>query len=512
MRDSSYKMAALFEDTSTACDINTLKADMLRRTTDTDKDKQEAKKHSLFCVAAQIRLLVITPEQIWNALENKRFLDAARLYVIARLVFHGLNSRSNSVNKSFPVVQRQWDAVSPFRAQIAEKAIASLQSNDLDVNSLLETLGAVAMLEHYSPMELLSTYLAQRVAHLITELDSGSPGNSEPISACLTRAVQIVCETLKSLYGVFLSHSKDKQPLLESLLRSLQGTSNDSTSPTESSSKRRLISNLYSESANIQLIFRYLPESVQDFTPVVNLDKSKLTNGAVQKATRDWLAEIAKILNSKGTILLQSVSSGATLAEIRSIIVFFIDSVEFPQDSSQNQFITVDKPPNNGWKKMVASLLPETPSFSIWTHLFRTVCLNRSKEIVVKAFEPLTLQSSNLLKTVLVRVAQGSQEDRNVASFVWNVSGGGDSTDNHVVYENIQDVCRMQTPAMKELGSAFEKAAMCVLGDVLPLISAPASQKSESPRSSMLKRRNSVVIGSGTLMEELRIGSFDLTR
>jgi hypothetical protein len=84
--------------------------------------------------------------QIWYALENDLYLEASRLFLLAKMVYKNLQIeedvpfvvivskigngyrwellRSNvcSRKNTFPVVQKQWDAISQFRLHIIQKA------------------------------------------------------------------------------------------------------------------------------------------------------------------------------------------------------------------------------------------------------------------------------------------------------------------------------------------------------------------------------------------------------
>lgn len=91
---------------------------------------------TLQSLAAHMKLLLDCPEQFWKLIESKQYLDAAWLFLIARVVHHSLVSEEEEetwtehgidVLEQFPLVQRQWDAINGFRAQISHKTIQSLR-------------------------------------------------------------------------------------------------------------------------------------------------------------------------------------------------------------------------------------------------------------------------------------------------------------------------------------------------------------------------------------------------
>jgi hypothetical protein len=59
--------------------------------------KEDVKAQGMYPVAAQVKLLVDTPEQIWNALEGDAYLVASRLFLVARLIHTNLGSGKDVV-------------------------------------------------------------------------------------------------------------------------------------------------------------------------------------------------------------------------------------------------------------------------------------------------------------------------------------------------------------------------------------------------------------------------------
>ena len=101
-----------------------------------------------------MKLLLDTPEHLWRLIERKHYYSAAWLFLLARVVHRALISEQDDetwrsqrlnvlvctlpvafwllrlhvcVQEQFPLIQRQWDAVSQFRAQIIHKATMSLR-------------------------------------------------------------------------------------------------------------------------------------------------------------------------------------------------------------------------------------------------------------------------------------------------------------------------------------------------------------------------------------------------
>jgi hypothetical protein len=67
-------------------------------------------------------------------MENHRYLHASRLFTLAKVVHDNLEDESNQsvidIEMAFPVVQRQWDAVSVFGPQIIQRSTHYLRISE----------------------------------------------------------------------------------------------------------------------------------------------------------------------------------------------------------------------------------------------------------------------------------------------------------------------------------------------------------------------------------------------
>ncbi|KAH6559757.1 hypothetical protein BASA62_000151 [Batrachochytrium salamandrivorans] len=468
MREASKKMGDLFEATDSLCDVSALKKSSHSRAAGSDHSADDERKRLLFSVAAQIRLLVITPEQIWTTLEEHQYLAAARLYLISRLGFSGLQTGRQAllfkIPSSFPVVQRQWDAISPFKVQIIEKSTSRLRNISLNDQQISEILGAIAMLDNISPKETLKVFLAQRAISIEHVFSSKTtPASSDTICKQIIECIDIIHRTLVSIEKLFIASpttlkgDQDLQvagsSLIELFLKRLQKASSREDSTAKSLSQTPLafhedslclVSDLYSEKTNMHILFRHLPESIQRFSPVMNLDSNtvNLCNESVQSSTQQWLHTITRMIQTEGSSVLSSISSGVSLVAIRSRTLEYIHVIQTQTPFAFRNLVGFGSTPNLNWS---------------------------ARYILGKAFELITNQPQTLLREALTKLNKSPHADRDVASFVWN-TGVSEIHERNISYSNIKAVCRMQTPSIKELGEEFESAVMLVRLDVLPLI------------------------------------------
>jgi len=111
--------------------------------------------YTLQVLSAHMKILLDAPEHLWRLIERKKYLPAAWLFLLARVVYQALVRNNDADEQSwisegtdvsvrftfelkhklvrvffqaeFPLVQRQWEVVSQFRSQIIHKSTLSLR-------------------------------------------------------------------------------------------------------------------------------------------------------------------------------------------------------------------------------------------------------------------------------------------------------------------------------------------------------------------------------------------------
>jgi hypothetical protein len=181
---------------------------------------QDTQLRILQSVAAHVKLLLDTPEHIWRLLEKKKYLHAGWLFLLARIIYQAL-VRDDTEDESdwtpygidiqvrtyvwitivsvrdlsqeqFPLVQRQWDAVAPLRAQITYKATLSLRDSNTSLEARPSRLSVLDFLVNSSP------------GHLLDSSNITSPRIST-IDGCIVR---LPCTAGKKLSGDLIAKPK----------------------------------------------------------------------------------------------------------------------------------------------------------------------------------------------------------------------------------------------------------------------------------------------------------------
>ncbi|KAJ2439832.1 hypothetical protein GGF42_007828, partial [Coemansia sp. RSA 2424] len=197
-----------------------------------EQDSGGGARAKVYAIAAQVKVLVDTPEQIWKALGAQRFLQAALLYMIACEIHGRLHRQSRLLVAAggggahedgatavdpllaFPVIERQWESVTPFREQISAKARQLLASHSNSSSASAETglsaICAIALLEDVDAEMACTIFLAHRGESLNPLLDqllrmpaAADVGAGEPVDGMLQELLGGVRQILTDYVAVF---------------------------------------------------------------------------------------------------------------------------------------------------------------------------------------------------------------------------------------------------------------------------------------------------------------------
>ncbi|RUS21705.1 hypothetical protein BC937DRAFT_91791 [Endogone sp. FLAS-F59071] len=376
MRKNALSVQDMLDKMQDSCNVNAIKRRASAMLPGRNKDvATEQRKRYLYTAAAQIKLLVDVPEQIWHALEQDHYLTAARLYLIAKVVYKNLQAEQEdmmfTVETTFPVVQRQWDAVSHFKTQIVQKSVQYLKVVEQSEQNVAETLCALMLLDDATVKDTFKRLLDMRTIAL-TELFTSSLATSgdqqtiiHKLAERLREIIEVIRRTLHHINAVYIRSADLPRPpetadaigdvtpsrnLLEVYLDRLQrgftiaddnpdpisapatpATATTSNSfllgaivpPTPTTATRHSsISRLYAPATNIHLLVRYLPEPVQTFTPFLQLHgpRAVFTRDDVRKGTRNWVDQAAEVVAERLDTLLGNAAGAAQLVQVRAAV------------------------------------------------------------------------------------------------------------------------------------------------------------------------------------------------
>ncbi|KAJ1800871.1 hypothetical protein LPJ59_000755 [Coemansia sp. RSA 2399] len=198
-------------------------------------DMQDDPQASVYAAAAQIKVLIDTPEQIWKALEARHFLQAALLYMIACKIHQRLSAEHRASTPSsgrrsdfgdtqaranplpaFPVVERQWAAIASFRDQITAKAHQLLETADgVSIEASASSICAIALLEDVDAEMACTLYLTRRgqsLAPLLERIGAFS-GEISDLAALLQELLGHVWQILADFVIIFGVPDDETDPM-----------------------------------------------------------------------------------------------------------------------------------------------------------------------------------------------------------------------------------------------------------------------------------------------------------
>ncbi|KAG0272016.1 Golgi transport complex subunit 1 [Linnemannia exigua] len=522
MKETAFSVQDNIARMRSSCDIHSLKRNVAAKTKKAQSGSMDDMKKSLYTSAAQIKLLADVPEQIWRNMENHSYLTASRLYLISKAIYKNLNAdadeatnQSVKVMETFPVVGRQWDAVSHFKAQILQKSHHHLKNADKSDLEVIETMCAVMLLDDMTMKDMFGLLLTQRreaireVLEVQQQQQQGANEGSDVIAGQIVEAIEILKATLFHISGVFLEPSastagksgKGAVSPLERHLRSLQQTFSTPSPITASAGDEYLaadegaavlpaltssilqpaaqinittttttassvIPKLYPTTPNIHLLVRYLPESIQNFTPFIHLEGSRavFSQQDVVQGVKTWMEEVSRMFGGGFEKLLQQVHTNAALVAIRASVWGCLQVDEFAQLSSKNN----GDPNSNGsskkrrhvnaWKSVCQTLLGGP--FSIWDQILRSGFTKTLQDIIVFSLEDLSLQPERLLRPRLGELDREEDPNHDVGKFIWNdtavTKGAVLPTATEPLIQRIREYVDGKTDLVAQATSAFE--------------------------------------------------------
>ncbi|TDL28012.1 hypothetical protein BD410DRAFT_781955 [Rickenella mellea] len=268
-------------------------------------------------LAAHLKLLLDASEHLWRLLERKLFLQAAWLFLLSRVVFRSLLRESSDDEKSwegyginvpeqFPLVQRQWETVSQFRAQIVQKATLSFREQNLTAEEVCASLLSLHLLDSLPLTEALEIFLKQRSRALQVSLahETGTSGNNPTSSVtdntrrrhvrqaleALQRVLETIVLTVGTARDVFQQHdSHPPRSMMDQVLLFIQTDSpipSDLPLPQELQLTTQGLLNTLPSSTH----FLLLPPSIKAYKPFIDLESPSCTlpRKTLDQKLRDW--------------------------------------------------------------------------------------------------------------------------------------------------------------------------------------------------------------------------------
>ena len=272
-------------------------------------DKSAAAEHAgvmsanvpYLAVTASIKLLTILPEQIWSAVEEGEWCEAAELYLLSQHVYIGLQADQgggvspDKVKKWFPVISRQWDVLQQLHSSLVSSCQAQLLQEQLGVETAVDCMAALMLLSNQGLKQILTTLLQSR-------------------SQCLSAVVRR-CRSESAVVGVtgvsvtLLASLNIFTTVITSLTSILRNMSLDNYQPTVT----KISSAILGPTA------KYLPKPILQFKPHV-ADEVLGESVDSDSMFRDWIQSSLTLTRSELSSVFHYVDSVESLVRVEQAV------------------------------------------------------------------------------------------------------------------------------------------------------------------------------------------------
>ncbi|KAF5388598.1 hypothetical protein D9757_004649 [Collybiopsis confluens] len=300
---------------------------------------------ALQVLAAHIKLLLDAPEHLWRMLEKKKYFSAAWLYLLSRVVHRALvhqeqdeeawHSQGADVLESFPLVQRQWEVVAQFRAQIVHKATLFLRDFTASAQDICATLLSLHLLDSRPLSDTLVTLLGQRSKSLQAVL-SKTPtpqGSIRELKSCIVEALDSISQTVGNSRDVFQSGDLHLS-LIRATLEFIQTDAVSPGLPQELQLTTQTLLDSLSSSSQLSV----LPQNLRLYKPHVDVNSqfSSLPLTYLDQRVSEWFHKSTDIFQRSCQMWLLDAHSVKVVWSIRRFVCSWLQSSVKLKDSEMS--------------------------------------------------------------------------------------------------------------------------------------------------------------------------------
>ncbi|XP_059174642.1 conserved oligomeric Golgi complex subunit 1-like [Physella acuta] len=366
-----------------------------------DSDKN-GKEMEFYGKAAQIKLLMDIPEKIWSSVDSQEYLTAARLYLLARHInasLHLDSQLSADVVTWFPVLTRQWAAISHFKTTILQGCRLMLADTEADLSDqqMADVLCCIILLEDTTPRQVFTEFLLARTKALQQILHSGHQVN---VKVQILSVARLLTSTLRQIYSVFYQHESQHPGQTEGehkglLLETLENVLNK---PGHGNLNLELHGTISS---------KCLPPSVKNFQPLLRRPAAPLQIKQLKENCQQWMNTCLQDVQSGVGKLLNYVNTVKRLADIRDELWALLTAVQSEPS----------------WLQMNENIL----TLRVWEDFLRPLFLERVKALVQYQLDTTAELTRRTVSKAMMELTSdvndsSMQCERNLAVFVWTES------------------------------------------------------------------------------------------
>ncbi|KAL8616686.1 hypothetical protein ACOMHN_031668 [Nucella lapillus] len=334
-----------------------------------DQSKKQ-KEAEFFGVAAQIKLLLDMPEKIWSSVDSGDYLAGTQLYLLARHINTSLHldgQRSTKVLSWFPVLTRQWAAISHFKATILQGCRALLidMETTFSDQKMAEILCSILLLDDSNPRQVFNEFLLARTKSLQQMLHGGQQSN---VKDQICGVVRLLTSTIRQIHAVFYdpgsaAHLSDSCNLMLKTLNSVVSCAT-------------LNKAFGLEDIQASMSAKYLPKSVKEFHPSLRTAMAGIAVDILQGNCQQWINTCLQDVHSGVGKLLNYINSVKRMADIRDA-VWDILAQSGDGTDWREVCVSVIKQPVQVWQEFLQTLFLDR--VKVWQEFLQTLFLDRVK-------------------------------------------------------------------------------------------------------------------------------------
>ncbi|OUM69629.1 hypothetical protein PIROE2DRAFT_57343 [Piromyces sp. E2] len=305
------------------------------------------------------------------------------------------------------------------------------------------------------------------------------------LSEHLCELIKMIKITMLHIQQTFIPSESSNISLLESYLRNLQKGLQKSDNESERNiyQKGQFIISLYSEKTNIHIIYRYLPEIIQKYAPLfhsqLNKDvESKNNQDYINNLINTWINQLNQDIQKECKILLQQISSGENISNIRKNIVQLLskdeincnniilkkENIECFDETGEEQLNSIIES-NNEWNKTCNKLLSK--NYSIWDTIFRELINSRIKEIMNIMFDKFVQNFKEKLNDYIKIINTKNNYEKEIGTYIWNTEK---LINMNIDIESLVDQTTSYFPLIKDVYADFDKNLLDIKNDLNSII------------------------------------------
>ncbi len=419
-------------------------------------------------VAAEVKLLMMSPEKMWAAVDSGDLLTAARIFLFCRHIHTGLTIPSSVevddedapltpsviVSRHFPVVSRQWASISHFRDAVlkgAERTMAELSHKMADgADKAVEAMAATLLLGGASSAEkVLEDFLELRRKAVVDRLKSDSTGG-ETAKGLACNCLGMMASTVEALHRAFVKDEEEEE------VNTLKGVLDRASSPTMS---------LFQ--TDLSPVFKHLPAIVREFSPKPTSEGS-VDLSLLRRSAADWLDRLHSSVSSAAAAALSHVGTVSALAAARRGCHEFLTSL------------------HSGWPRVCSGVLGN--ELSLWDEFYKGVFRDRVEALVTSHVAGAVYCVQSTLSS-----GEGFATEQDLSAFLWSEGnlteveysskfGGGDAKSSYPPSKpsSLELKAYGYSPRVQDLCSQLDSLLGRLLDDLAPYVVPPPAKEEQS--------------------------------